>query len=121
VLLNEQTMNVIVPVVFCDVRQHCAPRVTFAVEGGWCSVRDMEYVRVTSEPAGLYHRRDEVQGSQANCSLLSFRLHLARRAGKYKNRERRILIPELNKRSLRCVIPVVWYNKKYSVYIIYLV
>jgi hypothetical protein len=72
----------------------------FAVEGGWCSVRDMEYVRVTSEPAGLYHRRDEVQGSQANCSLLSFLLHLARRAGKYKNRERRILIPELNKWSL---------------------
>jgi len=24
----------------------------FAVEDGWCSVLDMEYVRVASEPAG---------------------------------------------------------------------
>jgi hypothetical protein len=76
----------------------------FAVEGGWCSVLDMEYVRVTSEPAGPYHRHGDVQGSQANCSLLSFLLHLARRAGKYENRKRRILIPELNKRSL----PGLW-------------
>lgn len=74
----------------------------FAVVGGWCSVLDMEYVRVTSEPAGPYHRRDEVQGNQANCSLLSFLLHLARRAGKYKNRKRGILILELNTRSLFC-------------------
>jgi hypothetical protein len=80
----------------------------FAVEGGWCSVLDVEYVRVTSEPAGLYHWRDEVQGSQANCSLLSFLLHLARRAGKYKNRKRRILIPELNKRSLAGLWLLSW-------------
>lgn len=52
-----------------------------------------------------YRRRDEVQGSQANCSLLSFLLHLARRAGKYKNRKRRILIPELNKQSW----PGLWF------------
>jgi hypothetical protein len=76
----------------------------FAVEDD-CSVLDVDCVRVTSEPVGLHHRRDQVQGSQAKCSLLSFLLHLTRRAGKYKNRKRRIPIPGLNKRSK---VPGMW-------------